>query len=241
MPLRDHHDTLDAGPRNIAPGSHRRCAVSGEVKPVEEMIRFVIGPDHAPFVDLKRRLPGRGLWITATRQALELAIRRKVFERSFVRDIRLSHDFLQRTEHVIERAALDALAIAHKAGKVAIGFGKVEAALANATVVGILHAEEAAADGVHKLEAALSRSADIPIVRAFNSAQLDLALGRSNVIHAALLAGRESETFLVRVARLACFRTGPSGYRPGSGKSPGRNSETAELRSEVIGNETSAQ
>jgi hypothetical protein len=124
MPLRDHHDTLDAGPRNIAPGSHRRCAVSGEVKPVEEMIRFVIGPDHAPFVDLKRRLPGRGLWITATRQALELAIRRKVFERSFVRDIRLSHDFLQRTEHAIERAALDALAIAHKAGKVAIGSGR---------------------------------------------------------------------------------------------------------------------
>jgi hypothetical protein len=35
---------------------------------------------------------------------------------------------------------------------------------------------------------------------------LDLALGRSNVIHAALLAGPESETFLARAARLDRFR-----------------------------------
>jgi hypothetical protein len=35
---------------------------------------------------------------------------------------------------------------------------------------------------------------------------LDLALGRSNVIHAALLAGRASETFLERAGALGRYR-----------------------------------
>ena len=44
------------------------------------MIRFVIGPDGV-VPDLKRKLPGRGIWITATRAALSDAVARKVFAR----------------------------------------------------------------------------------------------------------------------------------------------------------------
>jgi uncharacterized protein len=49
----------------------------------------------------------------------------------------------------------------------------------------------------------------IAVIDAFSSAQLDLALGRPNVIHAALLAGPETDTFLARKARLVCFRGEP--------------------------------
>ena len=106
--------------------------------------------------------------------------------------------------------------MAHKAGNVAIGFSKAEAALIRDRVVGVLHAREAAPDGVRKLAATVRQNNDggsgnIAVIEAFTSVQLDLALGRPNVIHAALLAGPESDTFLVRAARLERFRTGGSG------------------------------
>ena len=79
--------------------------------------------------DLKRKLPGRGIWVTATHGALGEAIKRKAFSRSFKREIRLPADLVARTERLLERAVLDALAIAGKAGLVAAGFGKTAAAL----------------------------------------------------------------------------------------------------------------
>jgi len=211
MLARLHESALDGGTRKRASGTQRFCAVTGAVRPVEELIRFVIAPDGTAVPDLKRRLPGRGIWITATRQALRAAMARKTFARGFKREVRVASDLVETTERLIERAALDALAMCHKAGKIAIGFANVEAALARAPIVAVLNAAEAAADGVRKLAAALRRRADlaeIPVFDAFTSAQLDLALGRSNVIHAALLAGPESATFLARSARLERFRTG---------------------------------
>jgi predicted RNA-binding protein YlxR (DUF448 family) len=214
--MQDHVGELDTGPRGRAPGTERLCAVSGAVRPVADMIRFVVAPDGTAVPDLKRRLPGRGLWITATRQALSEAVKRKAFARGFKRDVRATADLVELTERLIERAALDALAIAHKAGKVAIGFGKAEAALAHQPVVGLINAADAAPDGSRKLGAALHRrfgheGRGIAGVETFTSTQLDLAFGRSNVVHAALLAGPESETFLARFDRLERFRTGTSG------------------------------
>ncbi len=216
-PARPDDHGLDSGPRRGAAGLERFCAVSGEVKPVADMIRFVLGPDGEPVPDLKRRLPGRGIWITATRDTLADAVKRKVFARAFKRDVRPAGDLVALTERLLERAALDALAIAHKAGKVAIGFARTEAALAGEPVAGLIRAADAAPDGVRKLAAVAHRrsgeTAEIPVIGAFTSTQLDLALGRSNVIHAALLAGPESETFLARQMRLDRFRANDAGDR----------------------------
>jgi uncharacterized protein len=211
MQGRPHHEGLDSGPRQSPPGSERFCAATGAVRPVDDMIRFVVAPDGTVVPDLKRRLPGRGIWITATRPALRSALARKAFARSFKRDVRVAPDFVESTEKLLERAALDALAMARKAGKTAIGSSKADAALTRDRVVALIHAADAAADGVRKLNAALRQRPDaenIDVIGTFTSAQLDLALGRSNVIHAALLAGPESETVLARAARLERFRTG---------------------------------
>ena len=226
------HDPRDSGARNDAPGSQRLCAATGEATCIDSMIRFVLGPEGTVVPDVKRRLPGRGLWVTATRSALELAIRRKSFARGFRRDVVAASDLLETTERLLEQAALDALAVAHKAAKVVIGFGRIEKALARERVVALLKAVDAAPDGVRKLEAARARREDasaIAVIGDFASAQLDLALGRSNVIHAALLAGRESETFIARAARLHCFRTGSmaglmdSNGNPSSAKASARH------------------
>jgi predicted RNA-binding protein YlxR (DUF448 family) len=214
------HDNggLDAGPRKAAAGAERFCIATGEVRPAEEMIRFVVGPDDAIVPDLRRRLPGRGGWVTGTRSALGTAIARKAFQRAFKREVKVAGDLVVATERLLEQAALEALAMCHKAGKVAIGFGNVDGALARTRVRALLNAAGAAADGTRKLLAALRRrddAGDVAVIDAFTSAQLDLALGRSNVIHAALLAGPESETFLARAARLDCFRTGVTPVSPG--------------------------
>jgi len=73
-----------------------------------------------------------------------------------------------------------------------------------------LHAAEASSEGTRKLDAVMRRrSGETPIVIGFlASAQLDLALNRPNVVHAALLAGPASETVLARCKRLERFRTG---------------------------------
>jgi uncharacterized protein len=197
----------DRGPS--AAGGERSCALTRIVKSTDDMIRFVVGPDGAVVPDIKRKLPGRGVWITATREALEEAVGKRIFARSFKHDVRVANDLPFLTEQLLAQAALDALAMAGKAGNVAAGFGKTEDALNSNEAVAVIHASDAAADGRRKLEAVLRRNGrQIPVVDAFLSAQLDLALNRLNVIHAALLAGPVSDTFLARTERFARFRTG---------------------------------
>ena len=203
---------LDQGPRSR--GAERFCIVTRAVRPVEDMIRFVVAPDGEAVPDLKHNLPGRGVWVTATRIALDQALKAGVFARGFRRDVRLGADLVGRTERLLENAALDALAMARKAGLVAMGFAQVETALRRDGIVALLHAVEAAQDGVKKLDSAVRHSrqaGSIRIIRILTSRQLDLALGRPNVIHAALLAGRASETFMARLRRLERFRSGKRG------------------------------
>src|SRR5580704_8207159 len=89
---------LDTGPR--AQELERMCVATRTVRPVADMIRFVIGPDGEAVPDLKRKALARG----------------------FKREVRLPADLVARTGQLLERAALDALAMAGKAGLVATGF-----------------------------------------------------------------------------------------------------------------------
>jgi uncharacterized protein len=206
---------FDTGPRGA--GTERLCVSSRKVRSVSEMIRFVVGPQGDAVPDLKRKLPGRGIWITATRAALAEAVQRGAFARGFGRAVKIPPDLIDATERLLERSALDALAIVGKAGRVVAGFSKVEAALAREQAVALLHASDAAADGVRKIGALRRQSEaegrEIGVIAAFTSAQLDLALGRPNVVHAALLAGPATETFIARCARLDRFRAGKPGQR----------------------------
>jgi len=208
-------DDADAGPRSAALGTERLCLVTREVKPVSGMIRFVVAPDGEVVADLKRRLPGRGVWITATRQALAEAVKRGAFRRGFRANAKVPADLVERVDERLMRHVLDALSIAHKAGRVTAGFAKVEAAVAGGSAVAVVHAADAGDDGVRKIAARAAHrepnSLEIPRIRAFTSAQLDLALGRSNVVHAALLVGPASDTFLSRWRNLDRFRMGHPG------------------------------
>jgi len=205
--------TSDQGPHSVAAVTERLCVVTREVRPIGELIRFVAGPDGAVVPDIKRKLPGRGVWVTARRRVVEDAVRRRAFGRGLKADVKVAPELPDSLDRLLEQSALDALSMAHKAGLVVLGFAKVEAAVAAAPVVALVRASDAGADGGRKLASALRRRADAladgkdrKIIEAFTSAQLDLALGRLNVVHAALLAGRASETFLGRWRILDAFR-----------------------------------
>ncbi|OAF08198.1 DNA-binding protein [Bradyrhizobium centrolobii] len=204
---------LDHGPRTERSATMRMCVVSREVRPIDELIRFVVSPQGQIVPDLKRKLPGRGMWITASRKAVAEAVRRHQFSKAFKRELRIPPTLPSDTETLLVRSVTEALAIAAKAGQVVAGFGKVESALREGTVGVLIHASDGAADGIRKLDT-LARQNDgnrgtqppIPIITALKSAELDLALTRSNVIHAALLAGPASRTFLSRSQMLVRYR-----------------------------------
>jgi predicted RNA-binding protein YlxR (DUF448 family) len=194
----------------------RMCAVSREVRPIDELIRFVVAPSGEVMADLKRKLPGRGLWVSASRLAVAEAVRRHQFSKGFKRDVRAAATLAADTEALLARSAVDALAMAAKAGQVISGFSKVEDALSGrrSPVQALIHASDGAADGIRKLDALAlqnegnrGESLPIPIVTALTSTELDLALGRANVIHAALLAGPASKTFLSRSQILVRYRS----------------------------------
>jgi uncharacterized protein len=220
---------LDNGPRTDRSATMRMCAVSREVRPVDELIRFVLSPDGAVVPDLKRKLPGRGLWVTATRSRVAEAVRRNQFSRGFKRDVRAAATLADDTENLLVRGVTEALAMAAKAGQLVSGFAKVEDALrtgeAKSRVLALIHASDGAPDGIRKLDALFRQrggnpgeSTVFPIVTALTSEELDLALGRANVIHAALLAGPAGKTFLSRSQFLVRYRMADDDKMAGAAK-----------------------
>ncbi|MHB0770882.1 RNA-binding protein [Bradyrhizobium sp. 5.13L] len=204
---------LDHGPRTEKSATMRMCAVSREVRPIDELIRFVVSPDGQIVPDLKRKLPGRGMWISASRKVVAEAVRRHQFSKAFKRELRVSQTLPTDIEALLVRSVAEALGIAAKAGQVVAGFGKVESALREGTVEVLIHASDGAADGIRKLDMLARQNAgnrgaqpQIPVVTALKSVELDLALTRSNVIHAALLAGPASKSFLSRSQMLVRYR-----------------------------------
>jgi predicted RNA-binding protein YlxR (DUF448 family) len=204
---------LDNGPRTNRSGTERMCAVTRAVRPIDELIRFVVAPTGEVIPDLKRKLPGRGLWVSASHKAVAEAVRRNQFAKGFRRDVRVSPTLAADTENLMVRGAVEALAMAAKAGQVVAGFAKVEGALQGHQAVALIHAADGAADGIRKLDAILRQKAgndwespEFPVIGVLTSEQLDLALGRSNVIHAALLAGSAGKTFLSRSQILVRYR-----------------------------------
>jgi predicted RNA-binding protein YlxR (DUF448 family) len=206
--------------RDEADGHGRSCALTRARRPKDELIRFVLAPDGTVVPDLKERLPGRGMWLTAARDAVAEAVKRKVFARSFKTEAKVSQELPATVERLLAEAALSALALANKAGEATFGYAKVEEAIAGGRILALIHAREAAEDGCRKLDgkaraASLGRS--IPAIRAFGADELGLATGRTNVIHAALIQGGAAESVLAAASRLERYRKGRAAFASENG------------------------
>lgn len=191
----------------------RQCAVTRLRIASDRLLRFALDPDGNAVPDLKAKLPGRGVWITCTREMVEKAIASHAFDRGFRHIVKTAEGLPDQVESLLERDALQRLALANKAGLVVSGFDKVSKALISGNGAYIVHASGASRDGCRKLDRLLKAKdngpgAAGPIVCGLDAEQLSLALGRPNVIHAALKQGALSQKFLMAMARLERFRAG---------------------------------
>ena len=200
-------------PLREAPASERTCIVTRRQQAPEEMIRFVRAPDGAVTPDIRSRLPGRGVYVTARAELVAEAARKQAFSRGFKTKVETPPTLARDVELLLETDCLQMLAMANKAGLVIAGFGKVADALEKGTAALLLEASNGSEDGRRKLSQSMRKGAALTgaqpkIVSIFESRQLDLALGRTNVIHAALSAGGPAGAFLSRCERLARYRSG---------------------------------
>jgi uncharacterized protein len=203
-----------------AEDSVRRCALSRARRSKDELIRFVLGPDGFVVPDIKEKLPGRGVWLTAAHDVVAEAAKRNAFARALKLEAKAPEGLAGRVDQLLADAALGAFALANKAGEVVFGFAKIEEAIAKSGITALVHAREAAEDGCRKLDGkarGIGEGARIPSLRTFSADELGLASGRTNVIHAALIPGGAARKFLAAASRVGRYRKGSAAFADSTG------------------------
>lgn len=189
----------------------RTCVVTRQACSPDDLIRFVLDPEGRVVPDLRRRLPGRGVWVTACAGVVAKAVATRSFSRGFKTAVQAAADLPAQVDELMRRDALQSLSFANKAGLVVLGAAKVESAVENERPAALLQARDGAEDGARKIRQRLTRrwgeaGTQLPWIDIFEASELDLALGRSNVIHGLLKTGSASTSFLARWRRLARYR-----------------------------------
>jgi predicted RNA-binding protein YlxR (DUF448 family) len=186
----------------------RRCLVSGEVLPETVLVRFVADPGGQVMPDIRAALPGRGMWVRAGRSAIAAAVARNLFSKAAKAPLRASQDLPQRTEALLVAQMQADLGLARRAGELVCGFDNVLRSLdEKVPPIALVEASDGARDGRRKLAAAaLARGLTLATIDGLASDEIGLALGRGNVIHAALKPGRLAERLIFNAGRLGGFR-----------------------------------
>jgi predicted RNA-binding protein YlxR (DUF448 family) len=189
-------------------GRQRRDIVSGDVMPDARLIRFAVAPDGTVVPDVAARLPGRGLWVAASRSAIATAVEKKLFGKAAKANVSAASDLPARTEAALVARMLGDLGLARRSGAAVLGFDNVLRALEGPKPPKVLiEAFDGASDGKRKLYAAAHRlELECVVIETLTSAELGLALGRENVIHAAVQPGGLAERLVFDAQRLIGFR-----------------------------------
>ncbi len=192
--------------------TNRRCIATGQARDTAGMVRLVESPDGELVSDVAHKLPGRGYWCTATRAAVEQAAKTRARRGS--RTPKLQAALAETIESLLASRCLECLGLAKRAGTLVSGFDKVKKMLRAGDAALLIGAADGAADGKAKLKAL---GADLPVIEQFSTTELSLALGRENVVHAALSAGPLTQRFLSDTARLGGFRAEAGEHGAGDG------------------------
>ena len=187
--------------------AQRRCIVTREQRPQSELIRFVVGPNGEIVPDLKAKLPGRGIWVHASSEVLDQAVTANLFSKAAKAAVTVNSDLSVQTEHLLSARCLDLLGLGQKAGQLVTGFEKVSDWLRTEALALVIEASDGRSDGRRKIIRLTQTQASNPlIVGCFNRDELGLALGRDNVVHAALKSCSLARTLETDLKRLAGFR-----------------------------------
>jgi predicted RNA-binding protein YlxR (DUF448 family) len=202
-------DDLDAGTEaeEATSPALRRCIVTRQPLEKPAMIRFVIDPEGRVTPDLKERLPGRGLWVTATREALDQAVVRHAFSKAAKQSVKVAPDLADRVVELARREVAELLGLARKSGQLVAGFEKVDAALRAGRVRVLVAASDGAEDGRGKL--ARIAGSGVEVCAPLTAAELAQALGREHAVHAAIKSGGIAEKTIIASRRFTALQQGP--------------------------------
>jgi predicted RNA-binding protein YlxR (DUF448 family) len=182
--------------------SERRCIVTGETAPKAGLIRFVIGPDNMVYPDVLEKLPGRGMWVTASRDALDKAGKGQ-FSKSAKQAVNVPVGLTDEVERQLARRVVDLIALARKAGSAVCGFEKVKGWVSGGERVRALLQ---ASDGSERGKTKLWTPEGARYFGCLTAQELGLAFGRGEVVHGALASGRLSDRVVEEAVKLKSLR-----------------------------------
>lgn len=181
----------------------RRCIATGQEKPKAEMVRFVLGPDGQVVPDLAEKLPGRGIWVSANRRALEKAVTKRLFSRAAKEQVMVPQGLVDDVEAGLARRVSDLVSLARKAGQAVAGYEKVKAWVDEGRARVLLQAADGSERGKTKVKLPADEG---PTIACLSAGELGLSFGRDRVIHAALGHGGLTARIVQDAGRLAGLR-----------------------------------
>lgn len=180
----------------------RKCIVCGEVLPKEKLLRFTLTPDNQIVPDFKKKLPGKGIWVTNSKKALMIAVEKNLFAKAAKKNIKVDAELVNMAENILYKRALDAISLARKAGALVSGFEKVCEAIKKNKAAFVLEAKDAGADGHNKI---MNLAKNLEVFHTFSVEELDKELDRVNTVHIALLHGEMAKAVQMEISRLEDF------------------------------------
>jgi len=183
-------------------GPERKCLATGEIQPKYGLVRFVVGPDGQVVADVMGKLPGRGVYVTAEREPIEVAVKKKLFSRGFKAQVTVPDGLADEVERQILRRLVELLGLARKSGAAVGGYEKVKGWLSKEEAQVLLQAKDGSGRGKSKLSTPHFGS----YIGCLTANELGMAFGRQTVIHAALASGGLSKRVVEEAQRLQGMR-----------------------------------
>jgi predicted RNA-binding protein YlxR (DUF448 family)/ribosomal protein L30E len=181
----------------------RTCIATGEEMPKTEMIRFVVSPDNLLVVDVEEKLPGRGIWVSATPNAIRHACDKRLFAKAARQQVTVPADLETFVEARLLARVQNWISLSVKSGNIVTGFVKVEAYLKADKAKLILEASDGSRDGREKI---IRMAQHVPYISILTRAELGFGLGKEDAVHLALGFGGITEHLQRDLRRLAGFR-----------------------------------
>ncbi len=185
------------------PEAERRCIVTRQTESKSGMIRFVVGPDNKIVPDILEKLPGRGIWVTASRKTLEEAIKKGLFSRGAKAKVEVDADLVKQVDDLLARRVIDMISMGRKAGRAIAGLEKVKSWLIEEKAVILIQASDGSERGKTALRPPKGPES---LIQCLTSSELGMAFGRDTVIHAAMTKDGITDRVRHDATRLAGLR-----------------------------------
>lgn len=184
--------------RKMDDDPERKCIVTGVVAPKHELIRFVVGPDDQVTPDILGKLPGRGMWVSSDRAALDKAAAKGLFSRAARQKVNVPDGLSDEVVRQLLRRVVELISLGRKSGVAITGYEKVKDWLVKEQAKVLLQAS----DGSERGKAKLRPPSGGHHIEWLTASELGLAFGRQTVIHGALASGGLAKRVVEEAQRL---------------------------------------